>query len=137
LAKANQKAQEPLINLPHKDHLVWTDKDKVVEDGGKRPPKAPSLAQRSASYSAKDSRAFKLLQRTVEEIMNTLVGEVGAFNSAKEKEAFLRELDYIESQGYNHTSQTRPAVSRLITDLLAEYDKGKAASISPIVSVEE
>jgi len=131
-----KEGQDPLVTTEFTGRLEWKDQKDVIDKDLKRAPKNPSLATRSAVYSDRKSKAFKILQASAKTLMKTLVGEVGQYSEADDKATFLRELEYIESQGYNPTGEARTSVAHLIGTLLEPFNAG-GLSVSPVVSFAE
>jgi hypothetical protein len=135
-AREDKKGQEPLVSAEFTGRLEWKDQMDVAEKDLKRPPKSPSIATRSAVYTDRKSKAFKILQATAKHLMKTLPGEVGQFTKDDDRAKFLRELEYIESQGYNNTGEPRTSVAHLISRLLEPFNED-TMSMSPVVSFSE
>jgi len=140
LAHAQRKAAEisrqPIVAVTHIDRLKWKDQEKVIEEGSKRPPKSPSVGSKSATYTNEKSKVFMFLQKPAQHLKKELAGEIGTLNTNKEKEKYLREAEYIESQGYNPTNATRTEIMAEIVRLLKPYNTAPM-SMSPIVTLDD
>jgi len=133
---ADKAKRVPRTTKKHTGRLEWTALDKVRESKRQLPARSPSLAARTADYTG-DKRAFRLLQEPNERRLVALVpAEVAKCPTEKDKGIFLRELEYIESNGYNANAGARTKIIDLIQVMLKPFNKGPM-SISPVMTTED